>query len=272
MITRGTCGAAALVALALLTAGCGPTGDHRAGARDTPPAAASTAPRAVPNTSGSPATATTPAVSTSPTTTAPRADGSIHPGDRGPQVQALQERLVAQGYWLGTADGTYGDLTQQAVYALQKAAGLSRDGVAGTTTLAALDRGVRPTARLPTGHHIEIDLTRQLLVVVDDGRVQTIFNTSTGSGHTYLQAGVRQLAVTPAGTYRVFRQVDGEDDGPLGALWRPKYFNGGIAIHGLGSVPPYPASHGCARVSDAAMNWIWATGALPIGTTVEVYA
>ena len=27
-----------------------------------------------------------------------------------------------------------------------------------------------------------------------------------------------------------------------------KYFNGGIAVHGSGSVPATPASHGCVRI------------------------
>ncbi len=31
-------------------------------------------------------------------------------------------------------------------------------------------------------------------------------------------------------------------------MWNPYYFNGGIAVHGLASVPSYPASHGCARI------------------------
>jgi hypothetical protein len=31
-------------------------------------------------------------------------------------------------------------------------------------------------------------------------------------------------------------------------MWNPYYFNGGIAVHGLDSVPSYPASHGCARI------------------------
>jgi hypothetical protein len=36
-------------------------------------------------------------------------------------------------------------------------------------------------------------------------------------------------------------------------------------------VPPYPASHGCARVSIPAMNWIWANDKLPLKTRVWVY-
>ena len=86
----------------------------------------------------------------------------------------------------------------------------------------------------------------------------------------YIQDGVRWTALTPSGKFKVTRQIDGERVGPLGALWRPKYFNAGIAIHGLNSVPPYPASHGCARVSNAAIDWIWATNQVPIGTSVTV--
>jgi lipoprotein-anchoring transpeptidase ErfK/SrfK len=79
------------------------------------------------------------------------------------------------------------------------------------------------------------------------------------------------VAVTPPGRYRFFRAVDGPDRSPLGVLWRPRYFNGGIAVHGYSSVPPYPASHGCVRVSNAAMNMIWSTGIMPMGRTVLVY-
>jgi lipoprotein-anchoring transpeptidase ErfK/SrfK len=57
----------------------------------------------------------------------------------------------------------------------------------------------------------------------------------------------------------------------LGDMWRPKYFNGGIAVHGSPSVPPYPASHGCVRVSNAAMNWLWDVWGMPRGTRVLVY-
>jgi lipoprotein-anchoring transpeptidase ErfK/SrfK len=49
------------------------------------------------------------------------------------------------------------------------------------------------------------------------------------------------------------------------------YFNGGIAVHGYTSVPTYPASHGCVRVSIAAMNLLWLGGRMGIGTRVNVY-
>jgi lipoprotein-anchoring transpeptidase ErfK/SrfK len=182
----------------------------------------------------------------------------------------VQERLAALGYWNGTADGQYGHLTAQAVMALQKAAGLGRDGVFGPATAAALARGVVPSSRIG-GTGIEIDKARQLLLEVRGGRVTHVINTSTGSGETYTSYGQQRVATTPVGTYTTFRSVDHLDKGPLGDLWRPRYFNGGIAVHGSGSIPGYPASHGCARVSNGAMDMIWATGLMPIGGRVVVY-
>jgi hypothetical protein len=36
-------------------------------------------------------------------------------------------------------------------------------------------------------------------------------------------------------------------------------------------VPAEPASHGCARVSNPAIDFLWNSGAIPIGTAVWVY-
>jgi len=188
-------------------------------------------------------------------------------------VVALQRRLTELGYWNGKADGTFGGTTQQAVFALQKAAGLGRDGTVGPKTRKALDAGVRPKARSKagTGHVIEISLKKQLLMVVDNGTITQTFNTSTGSMENYERDGHTYLADTPSGRFKVGRQIDGWRHAPLGLLWRPKYFNGGIAVHGAPSVPAYPASHGCARVSIKAMNWLWDNDKIPLKTRVWVY-
>ena len=50
-----------------------------------------------------------------------------------------------------------------------------------------------------------------------------------------------------------------------------KYFTGGIAVHGSNHVPDYPASHGCVRVSVPAMDWIWASGIMPMNIPVWVH-
>ena len=200
----------------------------------------------------------------------PKAGDTLHPGDSGAYVRQVQQRLSALGYWNGSADGYYGGLTAQAVMALQKAAGLGRDGVLGPATRRALENGVRPQSRTG-GTGIEIDKARQLLLVVRGGAVTMVLNTSTGSGQPYTSQGSTRIAMTPAGSFTTFRTVNQLDKGPLGDLWRPRYFNGGIAVHGAGYVPGYPASHGCARVSNPAMDMIWATNLMPVGGRVTVY-
>jgi len=200
----------------------------------------------------------------------PAADGTLRLGESGDAVRALQQRLVDLGYWMGEPDGTYGQLTRQAVMAFQKVEGLGRDGVAGPVTQERLAVAGRPTPRGSDG--LEIDLERQVLFVVQGGPVQWAINTSTGNGEAYTSSsGGEAVAATPPGQFRVQREIDGVREAPLGTLYRPKYFNGGLAIHGSGSIPANPASHGCARVTNSAMNMLWSSGAASIGTSVWVY-
>ena len=263
MVRRSLAVIAALAVTGTLAAGCG--ADDETGA-PAPAVPSSSAPAPAPE----PTAAPSPSATAEPTP-GPSSDGKLRRGDKGPEVVALQRRLTELGYWNGKADGSFGLLTQQAVYALQKAAGLGRDGVVGAKTRRALETGVRPRARSDSGRFVEIDRKRQLLLLVDDGEVTQAFNTSTGSYERYEHDGQSYLADTPAGRFRVSRQIDGWRDAPLGLLWRPKYFNGGIAVHGAHSIPPYPASHGCARLSVSAVNWIWNNDKMPISAKVWVY-
>jgi peptidoglycan hydrolase-like protein with peptidoglycan-binding domain len=229
---------------------------------------APTSPTSVP-----PATTSTTVAPTTTSTTAPAAaDGTLEAGEEGVEITALQTRLADLGYWLGAPDGTYGQLTRQAVMAFQKAQGLGRDGVAGPATLGALETAARPTPRDLNGSHIEIDLDRQILLVVQDGQTRWVLNTSTGNGEAYAApGGGSAVATTPRGTFAVEREIDGLREAPLGTLYRPKYFHGGIAIHGAGQIPSHPASHGCARVTNAAMDMLWSSGVTALGTPVVVY-
>lgn len=260
----------------------GPTTDATTGpgtptdaATPTPAPTGSAGPTA-PATPTPPPTA--PAAPTTPKPThkpEPAEHANLVRGDHGPRVKALQQDLKALGYWITGTDGTFGPSTQQAVWAVQKAAGLPRDGVVGARTLAAIEAGTRPAARTTSGHVIEVDLTKQLVLLVDDGTVSTVLNASSGSGKPFTDKnGHHYVATTPTGDFRMGRQYDGNytSNLGLGQMWRPKFFNGGIALHGLGyDVPPYPASHGCVRVSNPAMDWIWSTGKAPQGTRVLVY-
>jgi murein L,D-transpeptidase YcbB/YkuD len=195
----------------------------------------------------------------------------LQPGASGHAVVRLQHRLAQLGYWVGNPDGRFGSLTQQAVLAFQKVARLEPDGVVGRRTIRALDYGVVPRVRTGMVDGVQIDLERQVLVVVRDGAALWTFNTSTGSGASYWQDGQQHVAVTPRGHFTVFREVDGADVSPLGVLWRPKYFIGGIAIHGYSDVPAEPASHGCVRLTTAAMDFLWSADLLPLGSPVWTY-
>jgi len=217
-------------------------------------------------TTTAPTTTTTTAPPTTTTTApppppGPEADGMLRMGESGEAVRVLQQRLTDLGYWLTGADGNYGLTTQQAVMAFQKAEGLGRDGVAGPETLGRLQTAGHVTAASTSGHLLEVDLQRQLVLLIDNGQVVWAFNASTGKPST----------PTPPGQFTISRQIDGMRHSELGWLWRPKYFNGGIAIHGSDSVPGHAASHGCTRVSDPAIDWLWASGQAEVGTTVWVH-
>ncbi|MCT7980940.1 peptidoglycan-binding domain-containing protein [Laspinema olomoucense] len=61
-------------------------------------------------------------------------------GDRSIAVKSLQERLIAAGYAIGVADGTFGPRTEQALKEFQMSFGLVPSGVASAETNQALDR------------------------------------------------------------------------------------------------------------------------------------
>jgi peptidoglycan hydrolase-like protein with peptidoglycan-binding domain len=204
--------------------------------------------------------------------------GDLGPGDYGAEVTTLQTRLEALSFWVGGVDGVYGDNTSQAVMAFQKWVGLPRTARVDLTTWEALRAASRPTARSTSGDLVEVDKTHQVLLVVRGGQVRYTINASTGTDVPYsepnrLTGGVSTGdAHTREGRFTVYRQYSaGWESGELGDLYRPKYFSGGIAVHGHPNVPSYPASHGCVRVSMAFMDFVWAADLIPFGSAVWVY-
>lgn len=220
-----------------------------------------------------PAPAATPAAPAAPA--APVAAASrpvLRLGSKGSAVRELQGLLSGAGYWLGSADGSFGSLTQQAVWALQKYHGMTRDGICGPATWAKAQAKQRPVARSQSYNHVEIDKRRQLIFVVSGGRVQVCLNTSTGSNKSFTAWGRRYNGQTPSGSFTTFRYKPGWYTNDLGGLYRPIFFNGGIAVHGSKSIPPYNASHGCCRVSVAAQDMLIAQRHLRAkGSKVVVY-
>jgi lipoprotein-anchoring transpeptidase ErfK/SrfK len=199
------------------------------------------------------------------------AGSTLVPGSTGAQVLALQDRLTQLGYWVGTPNGNFGDATEEAVFAFQKVAGLPPNGNVGASTVAALEAGDLPTPHSTSGYVIEIDLTKDVVMFVNDGVIRYVINTSTGGGYTYVEGGVSEVATTPTGHFSIYKVVNGTVTDTLGTLWRPRFFYEGFAIHGDSYVPATAVSHGCARLSNEAIDWIWANNLAPIGTSVWVY-
>ncbi|MDX6151570.1 peptidoglycan-binding domain-containing protein [Marinococcus sp. PL1-022] len=65
-------------------------------------------------------------------------DDTLRPGDRGEDVEELQEALQQEGFHSGKTDGVYGSVTTSSVKAFQKYEGLTTDGIAGEATLERL--------------------------------------------------------------------------------------------------------------------------------------
>ena len=199
----------------------------------------------------------------------------------GEGARRVQERLLELGFWLQAANGDYGVTTRQAVMAFQKFRGLEPNESIDDATAAALSEAQsRVRGRADTGSLIEVDKTRQLMFVVVDGRTEWAINVSTGSGVPYVERDatewgkwVRGDSQTPDGIFVVNREyAKGWRPGDLGEIYRPKYFNGGIAVHGAYQIPAHPASHGCVRVSTPAMDFVWSEDLMPRGSTVWVHS
>lgn len=199
----------------------------------------------------------------------------------GPPTKAAQKKLLRLGFWLSATDGRFEDTTRQAVMAFQKYFRLKPTGAITPGTAYLLDRLSSPVTALSIeGTLAEVDKQRQLLFLVVDGKTTAVVNASTGDDREYEEPDanspgviIRGVALTPEGEFSINRErPDGWWIGDLGQIYRPKYFIGGVAIHGSTSVPAYPASHGCVRVSVAAMDMIWESGLLPRGTTVVVHS
>ncbi len=205
--------------------------------------------------------------------------GPIIRGSSRLAVANLQNRLLALGFWNAGADGGYGLTTTQAVMAFQKWKGLPATTVVDTATAIALNTERCFPAAGRNGDFFEVDRSKQIAFVVRGGKVQHVFNVSTGDGKSYDEedqknAGRRVIgvAITPDGTFSTYREHDtARYEGDLGTLYRPKFVIGGVAVHGAPRVPNYPASHGCIRVANPVMDLIWRENLLPLRATVWIH-
>ena len=295
-VTQGKGGLLLAAAAAVILPACASTSiASTATVREETTTTASTttttlAPTTTSTTSTTTTTTSTTTTEPAPTTTTipvnkipvPPADPPIEAvgQSNGDSTARAEARLLELGFWLDEADGRYNLTTTQAVMAFQKFYGLATDGVLGPETAAAMTAVTeRPHGRADAGTLVEIDKGKQVLMFVIDGRTEWILNASSGSEIPYEEPDQntpgeiqRGDSVTRNGLHDVYRQrAEGWWEGDLGSIYRPKYFTGGIAVHGSNHVPDYPASHGCVRVSVPAMDWIWETGIMPLETPVWVH-
>ena len=181
----------------------------------------------------------------------------VRPGGRGPAVRLLQARLAHLGYVVGRR-GLYDARTARAVLAFRKVSGLARTPLANREVFRRLARGGgRFKVRYPShARHVEASISKQVIALIDKGKVVRIYPISSGAAAT----------PTVRGTFRVYRKEYGTNSH---GMVHSSYFIRGYAIHGYASVPAYNASHGCLRVpipdALAIFNWV------NYGTRVDVY-
>jgi hypothetical protein len=176
-------------------------------------------------------------------------------GSYGRGVLALERRLHGLQYALHPSNKFYGVDTYEAVLAFQKVHRMRRTGRVNDKVWTKLGRAHIPKARHPSGAHIEVDKTRQVLFEVRKGRVVRVMHVSTGA-----------TGNTPIGKWHVYWKQAGLNSH---GMYYSLYWYRGFAIHGYASVPAWPASHGCVRIP------MWLAPGLysrwDLGTTVYVY-
>jgi L,D-transpeptidase catalytic domain len=179
------------------------------------------------------------------------------PGARGPLVRLLQSRLAGLHYAVSSS-GLFDASTARAVVAYRKVTGMSRVPLASATLVHGLLAGRGTFKPRYPGHakHVEVDLSRQVLALVEHGRVYRIFGVSSGKAST----------PTVLGKFHIYSKTFGTN---AKGMVHASYFIGGYAVHGYFSVPTFPASHGCVRVPipNALFIFNW----LRVGDRVDIY-
>jgi peptidoglycan hydrolase-like protein with peptidoglycan-binding domain len=179
-------------------------------------------------------------------------------GATGNGVRIMQRQLKALGYVPGRR-GTFDARTARAVLAFRKVSGLARTTAADRTFFRRMANGgghfkVRYANH---GKHVEADLSLQVIALIDKGKVQRIYPTSSGKPST----------PTVLGHYRFYSKTPGFNSHQM---YYSNYFIRGYAIHGYYDVPVFNASHGCLRIpnDDAYSVYQW----VKIGDRIDVYA
>jgi hypothetical protein len=185
------------------------------------------------------------------------------------QIKEAEQRLADLGYWTGPIDGRLDSATRWALIAFQKYEGHAITEELTIDELEAIRAAASPQGR-DTGYpHVEVDLDRQVLLIVDETNRSRVLPVSTGNNKLFMSDGQESIAYTPRGRFVVYDKSFGWENGQLGSVYYANYISGGVAIHGYLSVPNEPASHGCIRIPMFAAREV--SKLLRLGTIVLVY-
>jgi len=185
------------------------------------------------------------------------------------EIIEAERRLSELGYWTGPVDGRLDEGAASALIAFQKWEGREITGKLTLRELEAIRNGVAPNPRDSGYGHVEVDVDRQVLMLVNEEGAVRVLPVSTGSDKAFMDQGQTSIAYTPRGRFVVYDKTYGWENGDLGSVYYANYISGGVAIHGYLTVPTTPASHGCIRIPMFAAREV--SRLLPVGTIVLVY-
>ena len=175
-----------------------------------------------------------------------------------PEREALLfNRLLQQaGYNMGDVSDRFDESTGLAVLAMRKVNDLPRteDYDPSLFEMLLRGRGAFEPVHDQDGRYVEVDLSRQVMALIEDGKPTDVFHVSTGAFGT------------PTGTYSFYSKSPGYNQK---GMYYSVYYSGNYATHGYYTVPTYPASHGCVRNPEVysvfIYNWI------SLGDPIYVY-
>jgi hypothetical protein len=160
----------------------------------------------------------------------------------------LFNRLLAEaGYHMGAVTDHFDESTALAVLAMRKVNDLPRTEEYDPSlfTMLLRGRGAFEPVHDQEGRYVEVDLSRQVMALIEDGKPTDVFHVSTGAFGT------------PTGTYSFYEKSPGYNQK---GMYYSVYYSGNYATHGYYTVPTYPASHGCVRNPEVysvfIYNWI----------------
>ena len=129
------------------------------------------------------------------------------------QTREAERRLADLGYWTGAVDGIFDTASRSALVAFQKWEGRPITGRLTLDELEAIRSSASPEAREPGYAHVEVDVDRQVLLVINSEGGVRVLPVSTGSGKPFIEEGEKSIAYTPRGRFLVYDKIDGWDRG-----------------------------------------------------------